>query len=322
LIDVKQYIEFTKFDIDKLHIDKFWNQLKDNVPILIDDDLIRWLGFNGKIDKARYHLLRSLELYKIKLNEIKYDQLPLYRDSESKFENDSETNLKKRNFIILNSDEFRKLCMRIQTDRGEKIRDYYLALEKLIKNYVEYQYYYQIYHANISKIKLIDHIKQKEIECEKITSEFKQKEIEYQEQIEILKPKPTIEYIYRLLNTLTKQEYIGQTVRSIEDRFNEHKRETIIKPLLLLSRNMKTYGEIHFKCELIETISFINKNELNDRESYHIQIVDQRGQSLNEKKPIIINNYFCGTCNIQLKNKLTFKNHINSHKHKKNIEII
>lgn len=76
-------------------------------------------------------------------------------------------------------------------------------------------------------------------------------------------------YIYKITNDINNKIYIGQTTNSLEQRFQEHKRDAIrerceIRPLY---RAMNKYGFDHFKIEMIEQCA---DNILSEREIYWI----------------------------------------------------
>lgn len=61
-------------------------------------------------------------------------------------------------------------------------------------------------------------------------------------------------YIYKITNDINNKVYIGQTTNSLEERFQQHKKDALrqrceIRPLY---RAMNKYGFDHFKIEMIE----------------------------------------------------------------------
>lgn len=80
-------------------------------------------------------------------------------------------------------------------------------------------------------------------------------------------------YIYKITNMVNNQKYIGQTVKTVEKRFTQHKNNSN-KPYffqLVLYKAFNKYGIENFKCETIEEVP----NELLDeREKYWIEYYD------------------------------------------------
>ena len=70
--------------------------------------------------------------------------------------------------------------------------------------------------------------------------------------------------IYRIHNSITGKDYIGQTIRSLEERTAEH----IRKNNSVISKAIKKYGIENFVIEEIDSASTIE--ELNEKEIYWI----------------------------------------------------
>lgn len=71
--------------------------------------------------------------------------------------------------------------------------------------------------------------------------------------------------IYKITNKINGKIYIGQTIRSIQARWNDHCKRSSNYPL---SRAIKKYGKDNFIVEEIDTADSID--ELNVKESYWI----------------------------------------------------
>ncbi len=77
--------------------------------------------------------------------------------------------------------------------------------------------------------------------------------------------------IYRITNQLDGKPYVGQTVRTIEERFQEH-----AKADSYIGRAICAHGVENFSCEVIEECD--NREQLNEREIFWIA-------ELNSKHP-------------------------------------
>lgn len=79
-------------------------------------------------------------------------------------------------------------------------------------------------------------------------------------------------YIYKIINDINEKVYIGQTIRTIAERWKEHLKESKSNrtdhPIY---RAMRKYGQEHFSIILIEEIS---NEKLDEREKYWIQQYD------------------------------------------------
>jgi ribosomal protein L24 len=76
-LTIKEFVKETKFEMEEIYIDKFWNSINNNDLILIDDQMVRWCGFSGKINKGRYNLRRILDKNNIKYEKKSYDEVSL-----------------------------------------------------------------------------------------------------------------------------------------------------------------------------------------------------------------------------------------------------
>lgn len=79
--------------------------------------------------------------------------------------------------------------------------------------------------------------------------------------------------VYIITNDINSKVYVGQTTRSIEERWKEHKRIKCSKneKNMLIKRAILKYGESHFKIKELEKC---NKEELNSKEIYYINFYD------------------------------------------------
>lgn len=70
--------------------------------------------------------------------------------------------------------------------------------------------------------------------------------------------------IYKATNNINGKVYIGQTIRTLEERISEHKR----KKESVLGRAIRKYGKDNFSFEIIDSAE--NVDELNEKEKYWI----------------------------------------------------
>jgi group I intron endonuclease len=76
-------------------------------------------------------------------------------------------------------------------------------------------------------------------------------------------------YIYKITNNINNKAYIGKTIRSIEERWSEHKQESQRSKNRPLYRAINKYGVENFSIEQIEECII---DELSDREIYWINV--------------------------------------------------
>lgn len=74
--------------------------------------------------------------------------------------------------------------------------------------------------------------------------------------------------VYKIINKVNGKVYVGQTVRGVKNRFNEHARQ----PNSYIGRSIRKYGKGNFELKIIDTS--YNIDELNEKEVYWIKQLD------------------------------------------------
>ena len=80
-------------------------------------------------------------------------------------------------------------------------------------------------------------------------------------------------YIYKITNTLNNKIYIGQTIKTIEKRFQQHKNNSNKEYFsqIVLYKAFNKYGIENFICEQVEQVE---NEKLDEREKYWINYYD------------------------------------------------
>jgi hypothetical protein len=147
MLTVSDFIKFVDFPIDTFMIDRFWASMEDDQLIYVDDELIRWMGYsgvkslnrkqdfmkplNGAVEGIDYHNYSNEEYKKFLLYAIAYTNIyPLPGEGRG---------YSSAKHLLLSPDTLRSIMMRVNTSRGDQVREYYINLEKLFKVYVKYQ---------------------------------------------------------------------------------------------------------------------------------------------------------------------------------------
>lgn len=86
-------------------------------------------------------------------------------------------------------------------------------------------------------------------------------------------------FIYCISNDINDKRYIGQTVKTIRERWNEHTWDSsnrFANSNIVLYRAFNKYGIEHFKINMIASVSCINREaleaELDIKEKYYIKL--------------------------------------------------
>lgn len=79
-------------------------------------------------------------------------------------------------------------------------------------------------------------------------------------------------YIYKITNLVNGKIYIGQTAKTLDERFKEHLYEAFsMNTMRPLYKAMRKYGSDNFTVELVEEVLL---SELNAKECYYIKLYD------------------------------------------------
>jgi hypothetical protein len=150
-LSVVDFIHETAYPIDTFMIDRFWNTMNDDQLIYVDDELIRWMGYS--CEEAKKRKQDFMKLLKESSEGSDYYQ---YSNDEYKeffgyaiaYPNIYPLPGEGRGYVsakhlLLTSKCLRMTMMRVNTSRGNQVREYYWALEDLFKIYVKYQSEYK-----------------------------------------------------------------------------------------------------------------------------------------------------------------------------------
>lgn len=97
--------------------------------------------------------------------------------------------------------------------------------------------------------------------------------------------------IYKIINDLNDKVYVGQTIRTLDQRFQKHCSLSDDKNhTMAIKKAIHKYGKNHFMIVLIEELKNCNQEILNDREIYWINYYDSYNKGYNLTK----GGQFCG----------------------------
>nr|DAO69194.1 MAG TPA: intron associated endonuclease [Caudoviricetes sp.] len=92
-------------------------------------------------------------------------------------------------------------------------------------------------------------------------------------------------YIYKITNSCNGKIYIGQTIKTVKQRWERHKYDSLNNRIdTHFSRAIRKYGSNSFLVEQIDTAK--SKEELTLKEQYWIKFFDSINQGYNETMPI------------------------------------
>lgn len=140
--DIIAFADSKQFNIDKLYVDKFWNNINHKHWLYVDEELIKWVGYKESNGKFKYIDLikknfKNDEEFKIYDYEEITDLFHSPREENEINEEilrfkDKLTNIHNRTIhLIISPRCFKKSLMMIKTKRANEIRDYYVDVEEL-----------------------------------------------------------------------------------------------------------------------------------------------------------------------------------------------
>ncbi len=138
-MDVQSFVETFHYDIEKLYIDKFWNNIERDQWIIADYAMLRWMGYDCVRDIDNKMTYKNLLQKNGFIKGQDYDMISGKISEDDRLCAYSLTNNSlKKNTIIITADTFKMSLMLIQSQRAKTIRRYFVTLEKIFKDYITY----------------------------------------------------------------------------------------------------------------------------------------------------------------------------------------
>ena len=131
LMTVLEFVDTFNYDMDKLYIDKFWESLNNNDWIVVDYDMLKWVGYNccrDRDNKKKYLLMLESSFIAGKDYESVSNRDPRISDHV----------VAQYNTIIVRAKSFKMSLMLIQTEQASRIRNYFITLEEILLDYMKY----------------------------------------------------------------------------------------------------------------------------------------------------------------------------------------
>ena len=143
--DLQTFVNIYNCQINKIYVDKFWNNINNKRWLYIDDEVIEWIGYRKENGKSKYiNIVKENFKENIDYKTYTYEQIntifhyPLGGNENNKEileHKDKITNIHNRTVhLILSPKCFKKSLMMIRTGKANKIRDYYIDFFLIILN--------------------------------------------------------------------------------------------------------------------------------------------------------------------------------------------
>ena len=172
LLTIKELLNTINYEYNTLYLDKFWQNIKDDIWIYIDDNMLKYIGYM----RSEYKKNKQDYLSILKENfEIEIDYKVLFLKEFEEFskcqklalENAVINEHNKVKHLIISPDCFKQSLMLLKTAKSKEIKKYYIELERIFKLYLEYQNKYR------------------KFELENKNKELENKELESKKKVEI-----------------------------------------------------------------------------------------------------------------------------------------
>ncbi len=145
MLTIVEFIEVTNYDISKLYIDKFWASMQDdNQWIYVDDELLRWMGFEAIKPIHRkgsfIDLMKTNGITYTELTNKRYAQfLTTIPDTKMYPLTPSGKGVGKVKHILIEPEALRIAMLMVGRGKGQRAKEYYCALDRLFRIYLQYQ---------------------------------------------------------------------------------------------------------------------------------------------------------------------------------------
>jgi len=133
ILNIYDFVMKFKYDIDKLYIDKFWNGINDDTWIVIDKDLLKWIGYNCSAEASNKKLYYNI----LQNNFTKYEDFDIIL-TPTQFDDRVKCPIKTKNTIIVHTRAFEMSLMMVRTKKAMTIRKYFQTLGRIMKDYLLY----------------------------------------------------------------------------------------------------------------------------------------------------------------------------------------
>jgi phage anti-repressor protein len=145
----KEFVSFNNIDLDNIMVDKIFHNIRNDIPIYMDEPMIEYFGYSGLMIHKRESIKKLIEN-----NFIEY-QNKLWHSYKNKeyieFCEKTEKSLvlsppaptgrgtSTTKHLLVMPKLFKAMLMLCQTERGNRIRNYFLDMEEVMILYIKYQ---------------------------------------------------------------------------------------------------------------------------------------------------------------------------------------
>jgi phage anti-repressor protein len=145
----KQFVLFNNIELDSIMVDKIFHNIRNDIPIYMDEPMIEYFGYSGSLKTQRL----SLNVL-INTNFIEYQNQLWHSYKNKEYIEFCEKTQKSLSLyppaptgrgisttkhLLVMPKLFKAMLMLCQTERGKRIRNYFLDIEEVMILYIKYQ---------------------------------------------------------------------------------------------------------------------------------------------------------------------------------------
>lgn len=148
-----EFINVTKYEINEYLIKKFYCSIDNNMPIYLDNELIKWCGYSGNLSTQKSNLLKLIKSHNvqfIQLDNYEYNKFQKQMNSPNYPKIDIYKSHYNTKHILIKPYDLQIVLLKLRTSTGHIIAKHYVNLSNLIKIYWQYQA--EFYKMNFEKI--------------------------------------------------------------------------------------------------------------------------------------------------------------------------
>ena len=241
LMDLETFIDTTGFEKDPIMNDYFWQIMITKQRTHLSAMLLQCLGYEGEFRVQQQHFKRFLKSNKISLLELTSSDPDIknYPTIQDEMKLLKPNVISNRKWLIVEPREFKKVIMKLNTKHGDRIREYYLCLEELLRLYLEYCMYFKEREAKLQITTLEQKLEQMNITMIEMKEEMNLSMEEHSDKLDTLvdqneELKLDVSEANEKLETVTHKLGIA-----VEDRSPRLEQKPLRERFVLFKRNVK-----------------------------------------------------------------------------------
>jgi hypothetical protein len=145
LLTIKELLNIINYEYNEIFLDKFWKNIKDDIWIYIDNNMLKYIGYEQSETKQDYlHILKENFEENIDYKFILSKEFEDFSKCQKLILRNIIINEhNKVNHLIISPDCFKESLMLLKTSRSKEIKKNYIELGKIFKFYLKYQNKYR-----------------------------------------------------------------------------------------------------------------------------------------------------------------------------------